>query len=164
MRVGDLDPSVTESVAVGRVLATVGSTTTPIPVTAVQLAGWRSLLGELSSVAPRLLRSLDVETLCAKHFSPLDDVPAPAPSDVAMVLAHARRLGAPPEIEPTEGVQSPFALALAIRDADLGELARSALLRTAYGGPARHLYRSVDELRHSVDAVLTRLMAAREAT
>ena len=161
---GELESWVTESASVGRILATVGNTTTPIPVTAVQLDGWRSLLSELRAIGPRALRRLDEETLCASHFSPLDDVPAPAAGDVGMVLAHTRRSGAPPAIEPTDGVDSPFALALRIREADLGELARSALLRAAFAGPARHLYRSIDELRHSVDAVLTKLMAVREAT
>ncbi len=150
---------VTESAPVARILVSVGARTSAIPITALQLTGWVALSKELASLGPRELRTADAEPLHARLFSPLDDVPAPPLEDVSLVIAHAREHGSPPAIEHVDTLESPLALASRIREADLGELARSALLRRAFAGPARHLYASVDELRSSVDAVLTKLMS-----
>lgn len=151
---------VTVSGPVARMLVRVASRTSVIPITALQLPGWLALTRELTALGPRAIRAADPEVVHATSFSPLDDVPAPPLSDVALVIAHTREHGEPPVIEHVDAVESPLALALRIREADLGERARTALLRQTYAGSARHLYASVDELRVSVDAVLTRLMTA----
>lgn len=152
---------VTESAPVARIITVdENRATTVVPVSAVQLAPWRGLLSELSTLSRRALSRVEPEMLSAKHFSWMDDVPAPTAADVSAVLAHARLHHAPPALEPIASYESPHALALRIRAADLGEAARSALLRSVYAGTARHLYGSIEELRQSVDAVLTKLMAA----
>jgi len=151
----------TESAPLARMLARVQGSTSVIPITALQLTGWSALTRELASLRPSTLRDADPELALATCFSPLDDIPAPPLSDVALVLAHTFEHGTPPAIEHIDTLESPFALARRIREADLGERARTALIREVYAGSARHLYASVDELRSSVDAVLTRLMSSR---
>lgn len=158
--VGPIDGYFIELQPVGRILVSNGNGTSVVPVSAAQLRAWQSLLAELTSLSPRVLRSIDIEELTARHFSALDEVPPPAAGDVLLVIAHVQRRGGVPEIEPIDAVESPYALAHRIRERDMGEVARSALIRSAYAGTARHLFGSVDELRQSVDAVLTRLMIA----
>lgn len=151
---------VTESAPVARIITlNENDATTVIPVSAVQLGPWRGLLTELSTLPRRALSHAEPELLSAKHFSWMDDVPPPSHGDVTAVLAHTRLHHAPPAIELIATAESPHALALRIRDADLGETARSVLLRSVFAGTARHLYGSIEELRQSVDAVLTKLMA-----
>jgi superfamily II DNA or RNA helicase len=150
---------VTESGPVARMVTRVAGRVGVIPISALQLPGWRGLLAELSAMGTRELRAAEPETILARFFSPLDDVPEPPLSDVVTTIAHTREHEVPPQIEHVDAVESPLALALRIRERDLGEIARSDLLRRAYAGSARHLYASVDELRMSVDAVLTRLMS-----
>lgn len=152
---------VTVSAPVARMLVRVASRTSVIPITALQLPGWLALTRELAALGPCAIRAADAEVVHATSFSPFDDVPPPPHSDVALVIAHTREHGEPPAIEHVDAVESPLALAVRIREGDLGERARTALLRQTYAGPAQHLYASVDELRVSVDAILTRLMIAK---
>lgn len=151
---------VTESCAVARMLTHVAGRTSVIPINALQLSAWRALHEELVSLARRPLREAEPEALLSRFFSPLLDVPAPPLSDVALVLAHTHATGAPPPIEEIDAIESPLALAKRIRAADLGEIARTDLLRQAYAGSARHLHSSLNDLRASVDAVLARMMNA----
>jgi hypothetical protein len=116
---------------------------------------WNALLETLDAQTPDELVALEPTELHEDFFFDCEPV-RPTARDVARVLEHYRAQGGRPDYHPLaqRAECDPRALGKRIREEDVGEKQRVALVAAAYMSLARAVYPSLADFRAAVDAAV----------
>lgn len=116
---------------------------------------WNALLDTLDAKTPAELAELDAARVHDDYFFDCEPV-RPTVRDIVRVIEQYRAQSGRPEYHPlAERAESdPRTLAARVRDEDMGERQRVALVVAAYGTLARAVYPSLADFRAAVDAAV----------